>query len=229
MKQQQEARKRVKFLIENGENDPKKCAQMRNVSLRTVFRVKKRMMNGQTIAEGHRSGCPENLDSEAKRSISEFTIKIEKCCRYLKNHKWFKIRPAAKQYLNEQQKANRVAWCQKYQNTDWDSVDFTDESYFYYYRNKIKVWTKSKCRVKIPKHSPSIIVWGVLSSRGLTPLKIGCGTVNSETFVNILNECLILTIDMLYPDGSPDLNPIENLWAIIKDRLEKETNVSIAN
>ncbi|RWS02751.1 hypothetical protein B4U79_19132 [Dinothrombium tinctorium] len=161
MKQQQEARERVKFLIENDENDPKRCAQMCNVSLRTVFRVKKRMMNGQTMAEGHRSGSPEKLDSAAKRSISAFTVKHEKWSterlanailqrrgvevsrwtvwRYLKRNKWFKIRPAAKPYLNEQQKANRVAWCQKYQNTDWDSVVFTDESYFYLYRKNQSV------------------------------------------------------------------------------------------
>ena len=87
-------------------------------------------------------------------------------------------------------------------------------------------------------------------------LKIVFGSISKESYVEILIECMVKNMLLLYPDGfifqqdnaplhkarytdkwfkqkcieviewpplSPDLNPIENIWGLMKMRLSRLT------
>ena len=121
------------------------------------------------------------------------------------------------------------------------------------------IWMKSNFPIysKVGKHSSKVHIWGAISTRGASVVKIFTQNFNSEVNINTFNEYLLEVANFFHPDGwilqednspihrhhssqsrewkssrnilvldwlsnSPDLNPIENLWAVLKIRLLKK-------
>ena len=67
---------------------------------------------------------------------------------------------------------------------------------------KIRMWTRGERPIlNIPRHTPKVYIWGGISTRGATPVKVFRQNFNSEHYCNVLNEVLFQTAETLYPDG----------------------------
>ncbi len=98
-----------------------------------------------------------------------------------------------------------------------------------------------KSSVKLPQ---SVMIWAAMSSAGVGSLGFLKSTVNAAIYQHILEHFMLLSADKLYRDAdlifqqewtgmfndhgvivlewaanSPDLNPIENLWGIVKRKI----------
>jgi transposase len=119
----------------------------------------------------------------------------------------------------------------------------------------------SDCVVKNLKHPTQIMIWGMISSRGVGPLVFVDGHMNSEKYINILkNEGIPQLRDWFgravqgrapyyfmqdgapchtskvstgflqmnkinifpWPGNSPDMNPIESVWNVLKKEVRKK-------
>lgn len=206
--------------------------------------------------------------------------------RYLKQCLHLKpLKPHRQPKLTAAQKRRRLEFARAHANwsiQDWRRVLFTDESPFQLChppnRQNDRVWAHNSSEVPVTetvKHPLKVMVWGMMSFRGLSDLHIipRGQTVTADYYVEkVLKESATsamrrrkengaptkigLLPDMsqaifqqdgapahnatktqqwcqdnfpgfwakgVWPGNSPDLSPIENLWAIVKDKVDKAT------
>jgi hypothetical protein len=99
--------------------------------------------------------------------------------------------------LTAKHKKKRVAFAKKYLDHDWMETLITDEKDFLLYprpnpQNE-RIWAEDASKVppvELMKHSPGLKVWGGVSACGKTELQFYKGTINTQGYLDILEEML---------------------------------------
>ena len=218
-----ENRKVLQHLWNHGTKKAKDLHQLTNIPLSTCYDIIKRLKSGEGVERKSGSGGGKKLKGKDMQRIAQLArfhpkwtcseisrvanergspfVHQETIRRNLAAIGYIKWVPKNVPMLTTIQKQKRVEWCRNHLDYDWSKVIITDESVFQLFTNYLKVWGKKQPKKMVPKKGPSIMIWGGISVRGKTPLKFVDGIVNAEKYQQILEECLIESMNTLYPDG----------------------------
>lgn len=211
-------------LKKSGVNSDEKLMRALNVSIRTLFRLKKEEKEGTIRQIKPKTGRPSKLSSNDMRRISNIATKnpyfsnekIANCAekngspkvsrftigRKLAKAGFNRRKPTVVPDMNERQRIARVDWCRKYRDFDWAKVVISDESSFQLRADNIKILTRSKkCYMKMPKFQKKLMIWGAISERGCTELHFVTGGMDTDNYLSTLNATLIEPMKIFYPDG----------------------------
>ena len=78
---------------------------------------------------------------------------------------------------------------------------FSDESYFYLERNKVKRWSRYTVRIPSNVKSSGIMVWGAISQNGCLAIKVDTGSLNAQNYINVLTTSLIPAANEAFGNG----------------------------
>lgn len=207
--------------------------------------------------------------SAIKREINDNTnvnVSRQTVSRRLQEIGLFSRVPQKKPLISLKNQKKRLEYASEHvlwTDEKWDSVFFSDESKFNLFGSDGKTYVKRrvgekydvKCTKKTVKFGGgSVMVFGMISSEGTTPLIRLTTRVNAAIYKNILVKHVVPAIErsgveepifmqdnapchkaksvmsylngldfeiMDWPAQSPDLNPIENIWKMLGDKVMK--------
>lgn len=212
------------ILIERGETSTKALVRATGASRSTIFRLLRGKKEKRERIRGQKLGRPVSLNMAAKDSLKKMaarssTLSNAQLAKRLaeKGHPTVAVRtigrtlatmgfrrqfPNRKPLLTDRHKKARLEWCLKNRERDWSRVVFTDETTLRFtpYRQKVLV-RNSRPTVGTVKHPPSLMLWGGISVRGATPIAPVGTRIDSVVYQGILEDYLIPTMKILYPDG----------------------------
>lgn len=208
-------------LYKNGVTSPSFFVNYLKLKLRTVHEFKKRMRERGTLKRKERNGKRKMTDADEtklvaialkhffwpSKAIATEAVKLglpkisgSTVLRIFKRRKLLKELPRVTTDLKPHHMATRLKWCLKHRHiaTDWRRIVFTDESRFVRNRNKCKRWGFTRQTVMKRQYEQSLMCWGGISFRGKTTLGFIKGNMNSEIYMNTLEDHLIGPLDSLY-------------------------------
>ncbi len=166
----------------------------------------------------------KNLD-ELNKEWTEAGVKASKATthRRVKEFGYSCRIPLVKPLLNHRQRQRRLTWAKEKKNwtvAQWSKVLFSDESKFCisFGNQGPRVWKNGgeahslscmKSSVKFPQSSADL-----LFQQDLAPAH------TAKSTKSWLNDHGVGELD--WPANSPDLNPIENLWGIVKRKMRNK-------
>lgn len=241
------------------------------INIRTVVLWLKRFCETKSVSRKSRKGTNKLTTNEEDEKILKLALKNDKfrllslqkelieqkiyiskttIWRRLKENNYIYGNYLNKPALTEKQIIKRLEWCNKYKNTDWTKIMFSDEATIYMNKNNTKCWFISGSRKinRKKRHSIKLNLWAFITVEGLGQYELFKENLNADKYESILFENLFSVYDETYkfqqdnhpvhksnqlknffndynietidwPPNSPDLNPIENLWALVKYEL----------
>ncbi|GFY34936.1 uncharacterized protein TNCV_155091 [Trichonephila clavipes] len=141
-------------------------------------------------------------------NASERTVR-----RKLKDLNFKTCRPTRKSKLTPATKAKRLNWAKHWRDKD---VYFWRSNKTQFVRRRDGEKLHSDCVVRTVKHPTKIMIWSVISSKGTGRLDV----VKARSIKAFLAEQNIPLLD--WPGNSPDMNPIENIWELMKREVAKD-------
>jgi len=151
-------------------------------------------------------------------------------------------------FRTPQHNENRVTWCEQHMWARWNRWIFSDESRFELYHAKIVRWSKERPKNPRPRFPQSLMIWGAITLKGKSLLIFIKRTIDSlnlsgntpRSLANILTTSSVkihistrrcnaslfqinwkMVTRNQWPADFPYLNPIENVWGLMKIAVEK--------
>ena len=219
-------RKHLQYLYENVSDDVDFLVSNTSLSQATAYRAISKLKAGEPVQRKKGGGHPRCFGSddrrrlaqlahrnrtESGRNLGEEMVKRGSCPvsdrtvrRHLKQMGYWSILPTTVPMLSAENMQKRVELAQKFEDFHWESAIFSYESSIKLFGNTKNVWTDTKkenrAKKPMPLKSPSFMVWGAISVKGQSSLRIVDGSMDHLKYQEVLEDTLLPYVAQNFPD-----------------------------